>query len=203
MKVYIYVTKAKPYLCYQDCESTVKSRNFKGYKLFDASYKECSCNGKVVASFELSNIQELDFVMDEGTRNFYIADGFPISEMQKILKQSCLSNNEMLAYGKGKPLFALRIDDLEILKKPIMISDFVASKIRANPKLTDVWPITKAPQSWCRSVGRGAIYTNEGYFDGFTIQEDSVILSVQSKWACKILNGEKTVEIRHNAPKGI
>ena len=31
--------------------------------------------------------------------------------------------------------------------------------------------------------------------------EPCILLSVRSEWACKILNGEKTIEIRKSTPK--
>jgi len=45
-----------------------------------------------------------------------------------------------------------------------------------------------APQDWRYS----------GHFG----DEESILLSVQPQWACMILNGEKTIEVRKTCPKG-
>lgn len=188
MKAYIYVTAKRPYLCYQDYERTDRSKNFKGYKLFDASYKKCSCNGKVVASFELRTIVNLS---DE------YAGKPKDSRFYGILRNACLTVDELEKYcptNSGKKAFAWHIDNLEIFEKPWTLKSFM-SVDTTYPGWEEDWrplnEITKAPQSW--------MYAIAYYEDGNC--EPCLLISINSQWACKILNGEKTIEIRKSAPR--
>jgi|GEM_PF-6899856 len=209
MNGYICVTKAKPYLLdkrQQGRKFEIKTKGELNKENDDLPCRwpssvaskererqiKTALNGLVVASFELSKIQELDFVVDEGTYNFYIADGCPMSEIKKILKESCLSDDELISYGGGRALFAWHIDGLEILKDPLKTANFAVRDGNGSFKR-----MPRAPQSYCHVYGT---YSSDG---SLILFEDGprIFLSVQPQWACKILNGEKTIEIRHKATK--
>lgn len=217
MKVYIYVTKGPKILAHFGGKYAIRKKG------------ESGLNGKVVASFDCNEIDhyEMEYQNDgtddalkkirkltvdgDGEENEELVASNELENRDDcvLLAESCLTFNGLgkFLFKKGecglKRFYAWRIENLKILDEPLPLSDFVASKIRENPKLTDVWPIDKAPQSWRYSVGRGAIYTKEGCFEGFRIGEDSIILSVRPEWACRILSGEKTIEIRTTKPRSL
>lgn len=89
----------------------------------------------------------------------------------KLAYKSRLCQYDIECYLKDRKGYAWHIDNLEILDKPLVI-------------------MGKAPQSWqyCRDIVNG---TNEC----------CILISIKPEWVCKILNGEKTIEVRKTAPK--
>lgn len=94
-----------------------------------------------------------------------------IGLIKNTLKYSCLNYEQLEEYVGNKDFYAWHIDNLEILDKPLVI-------------------MGKAPQSWqyCRDIVNG---TNEC----------CILISIKPEWVCKILNEEKTIEVRKTAPK--
>lgn len=68
--------------------------------------------GKVIGEFVCDDIEK--FWCDDGLY-------YPTGSMKK---QTCLTNSEMLSYGKGKPLYGWHIANLKIYDKPKEISEF-------------------------------------------------------------------------------
>lgn len=95
-------------------------------------------------------------------------------------KGTCLTDGELEAYGKGKPLCFWKLENVNLHCFSYFYKNDVCSEA-----------LKRAPQSWCYC------------FPSINDYEKAVILSVRPKWLCKILNGEKTIEIRKSVFKGV
>lgn len=138
--VYIYVTKRKPYI----------------RKLGENYFTECSVadvnklNGKIPMRFwfgETYLIQQAFNVYGEPLNQISVYDNKTYGwkapkEQQEILKQLCLTEQQVLDYGKGKDLYAWHIKKLEIFDNPMELSDFyrntnyglIGSKLKRPPQ---------------------------------------------------------------------
>lgn len=106
--VYLYCTKAKPYLSYVSGDWCIGTEEWSKV-----------VNGKVVARFWLD---EVDLIINGGSR-FYVK-GKDEAYTNTIAKASCLDFNEMRDYSKGKNLYAWHIKNLEIFDTPKELSEF-------------------------------------------------------------------------------
>jgi predicted transcriptional regulator len=91
----------------------------------------------------------------------------------------CVSWKELYVYSTGKDIYALELEDISRLARPMETGDFsfdIAGKRR----------MTKAPQSYCKA-----------YLDG----QECYIFSDHQKYCEAIVGGEKTVELRKTLPK--
>lgn len=74
------------------------------------------------------------------------------------MSQMCLNHPELIAYGKGKPLYGLHISELKIYDKPKKLSEFKAYNRNcyfsdlgfAKPDCKKCYEcnLTRAPKSW-------------------------------------------------------
>lgn len=127
--VYIYCTKTKTELYGTD----------KGFVLTDfgiGSYfkNKKLCNGKVVAKFTLNKVETIWKTKTE-------------ENPKHLLKNSCLSFEELSNYLNGNVGYAWHIDNLEIFDKPKDLNAFSSSLYWSDPFLNH--GLRKAPQSWC------------------------------------------------------
>jgi predicted transcriptional regulator len=151
---------AKPIDCYIYCSITgfpliaLHLNNKKWHILCDVNgnpYKGNSDykyqNGKIVAKFTLKKTEELIYT-DRLMRFYTNQDGLcartddePCEPFYNGLvgtvKGACLSQQQLLEYGKGKPLFAWHISDLVVFDKPMELGEACGRKI-----------LTRPPQSW-------------------------------------------------------
>ena len=118
--VYIYCTKDKPYLANATELFTGK---YSCISNDDVSYKEYNLNGKVVAKFTLNKVEMITY--DSTYKLFRLND---------VLQNSCLKEEELNSYLKGKVGYAWHIDDLMIFDKPRPLQPY--------------FDLDKAPQSW-------------------------------------------------------
>jgi hypothetical protein len=194
MRVLIYCTKAKPYLCQWYGEYGLVN---------DYTYKELvedgstPLNGKVVASFELNKYSFMEYFDDD-----FVVDGaYDYNQLfQDNVHPSkmCLTNIQLEAYGKGKNLYAWHIDNLQVFDEPVELRELyiednkcdtiIGMTIDFRSMYVFGKPVTKAPQSY-----------QYVYYKG----EKCLLLSVKSEHLVKILNGEKTIEIRKSVPKEV
>lgn len=126
--VYIYCTKDK---------------KIHLHKLYNFSTE---MNGKVVTKFTLNKVEEITLVADDYFTNSYIW-------VEDLLKDSCLTYEELDNYLKRKKGYAWHISNLVIFDKSKELSEFWHYKggflDLPNPKTRMVSNITKAPWSWC------------------------------------------------------
>ena len=201
MKVLLYCTKATPMLGYSKgngfgtdlgeyCLATFRERH----------WIDVILNGKVVASFELNKV---DLIKNYGS-SFRIDDE---AYTNFIARQSCLRFDDLKKYLGNKDGYAWHIGNLNVFDEPVELGELVSYnelKRVMHPTDNDLdttllrleafngnlkgYFLTKAPQSY-----------QYVYYKG----EKCLLLSVKSEWVYKILNGEKTIEIRKTLPKEV
>lgn len=117
-------------------------------------------NGKVISEYICDEIQE--WVFDNETNSYDISDD--------DLALTCLTQEQLWEYGKGKTLYGYHITNLKIYDEPKELSRFGTECNLDCPSVrcpywkyqrvnTDEWdydcscnnirPLTRPPQSWC------------------------------------------------------
>lgn len=181
VKSLLYCTKAKPYLF-----------NNKAYKTYMEE------QGIDEPSFITTNDIQYGFVKDllngtipceceievEELPANYIYNGYWKYETlnvneKELLVKSCLDYEQLLNYLRGYNGYALHISNLKVFDKPRELSEYCRYDYPTFDK-NDI--VKTAPQNMCR------ILTRNGYA--------YILISIQPQWLCKILNGEKDIEIR-------
>ena len=203
MKVLIYCTMAKPYLMpfwkeketigymlsteFSEDEDEVYSMKYNGSVCF-----ECEC--KEAFEFVQYEQDEIYLPVAEKLDEIMTPDG--------LSNQSCLTPEQLKAYGKGKDLYAYHFENV----KPI--DPMPITKLYRDG--TMVYPLTRAPQSYCFAY-RKVETTKEDYLANvgkdesryylqengkFFYSEKFLVFSIRSPWVCKIANGNKNLEVR-------
>lgn len=116
--------------------------------------KERELNGKVVARFwfdETYYIKQAVNVYGDELNQISIYDNKSYGwkapkEQQEILKQLCLTEQEVLDYVKGKGANAWNIKQLEMFDKPLELKNFY--KLSVGKVESAYIQLDKAPQSW-------------------------------------------------------
>lgn len=180
MKLLLYCTKAKPGL--------MKYETIDGYytdtdPVLD---KRALLNGKIVAECDYEVEEICSEKLDNGVGYEPL---FYTETTDNISKESCLTQYEIENYlgckaGGEVVGYAIHIKNLNIFDKPRDLEEY-----------EDEWeyPLEKAPQNMRRCYS--TLYSN--IEADMPIRTDSYILiSIKPEWLCKILNGEKTIEVR-------
>lgn len=165
--------------CYIYCTKanpTIEMSDNKCHYLVYGKRNELYClNGKIVASFDLNKVEEMFIKYGEG---WTTSSGLNINDIEN---KSKVSRFDLYEYkGNSKRLYAWHIENLKILDEPLELDNI---------------GLKKAPQSWCYYY-----YENNNNPEHPT-EEKVIIISIKPEWVCKILNGEKTIEVRKTAPK--
>lgn len=183
MKLLLYCTKAKPYL-YPHFNKLyfTKNKDFGNVKL----------NGKIVA--------ECDFEVERIIYNYLGNSFYDFYGMQlhtktlkesEILQRSKLDSNELRKYllrtedDYLSPLevgYAIHIKNLHIFDEPRELEQLETFDYKA---------IKKAPQNMMKCM----VLKNDEHYDEY------ILISIKPEWLCKILNGEKTIEVRKKVLK--
>jgi len=184
MKVFIYCTKAKPYLGKIFYKEDAEQFNNGNTYLLDNDKQMLTVasklNSKIIAVFELNKVDKII----NNSSNFKIDND--IAKTNLIARRSCLDFTEMKNYLKEKNGYAWHIENLEIIE-PLELDEFYTfRKGYENQLHMHEKTLTKAPQSY-----------RYAYYKG----ERVIILSVKAKWVEKILNSKKTIVVRKTAPK--
>lgn len=188
VKLLLYCTKAKPYLVHvKEYSSLSFSEEIDcGYELRE-SLREVveELNGKIVAECDCEKVEEICCEMlDNGV------GGYPIyytETLDCIEELSGLDTNDLANYlsqkiGGEKVGYALHLSNVKVFDKPLTFErNYIYKNTHGNLL------ISKAPQNMCR------IYDRFGNLH--------ILLSIQPQWICKILNGEKTIEVRRQIVK--
>lgn len=198
VKTLLYCTKAKPLMEKSDdtCnEIGMSSRYIIGNDRLEIVKP---LNGKIVCECEVKTeeiedkVSYFDSWFNEGHHTKTLSN----KELEKL---SCLSYQDLIKYlGDGEPNevigYALHISNLKIFDKPLELKDTYTRECiwdkcsrceygkngKINCCTIDI-PLSKAPQNMMWVWYKGERY---------------VLISIQPKWLCKILNGEKTIEVR-------
>lgn len=190
MKLLLYCTKAKPYIM----------------KYKDGKYKEIASfyNKQDLANYDLLNgkiVAECDFEVERITYNYLGNPFYDFYGMQlhtKTLKEyelsqlSKINSNELRKYLLRTeddfiiPLevgYAIHIKNLHIFEEPRELSECHYLTLEKG----FLRQIKKAPQNMCYALT--------------TRDDKNILISIQPQWLCKILNGEKTIEVRKKVLK--
>ena len=181
MKLLLYCEKATPYLYRKDDDSFELSNKIKYEDISDYKKYYGLNNGKIVA--------ECDY--EVSTHNWY--NDYNLFEklyyqenMVFNNENSCMSSRELVSYlgnnNLKKDFYAIHIKNLHIFDQPGELSD-------CNNK--QGYRIYTSPQNMCYA------------YDNIQLTNKFIIISIKPEYLCKILNGEKTVEIRKKALKGM
>ena len=98
--------------------------------------------------------------------------GYAIN-LKPIIEKSCLSLEEMKKYIGDKKGYAIHISNLEIIDRPYDLYEWFNK---------DEKPLTKSPQNMCYCY--------------HWLGDEYILISIRPEWVEKILNGEKTIEVR-------
>lgn len=199
-KLLLYCTKAKPYLLHmpKDDEEVKKGIEFSltSGKEFREAYLDINdykLNGKIVA--------ECDFEVEE-IKTYYnnqIYEGCRVHtintyNISKLLELSCLSQKQLDDYLGENNGYAIHIKNLHIFDEPKELSEVYKIDNVGGILFTHI--LKKAPQNMMRvSVNRWWLY------GAYTPNDVNILISIKPEWLCKILNGEKTIDIRKKVLK--
>lgn len=175
MKLLLYCTKAKPYLV---DERKMRYHNFVlgDSSVLKSNEKDLVLNGKIVA--------ECDFETEEiymATNSFEAWYRTKTLNEEELREKSCLRLDELYNYldkDNNYKGYAIHIKNLHIFDKPKELYDYGMD--------FPISPIVKAPQNMMYANGIGSRY---------------ILISIRPEWLCKILNGEKTIEVRKKVLK--
>ena len=191
MKLLLYCTKKLPRLVFRQYELS-DGRWYEGFQCGTKDYVginelgDCeTLNGKIVAEcdYEISEI-EFKFAFSLNVPLYITKRKEPFKYFSYIdlLKASCLQDNEMFKYLGEKDGKAIHIKNLHIFDWPKELGEYCKDKYTII-----TWHyVKKAPKNM--------MYV----FDG---NEKKVLISIHPEQLCKILNGEKTIEVRKKVLK--
>lgn len=190
IKALLYCTKAKPYL--YKTEKPMIEKKFGDYhtQLNKAVLTE-NLNGKIVAEcdYEVEKI-EYDWypcnILPAGEHYYTYYHTKSISTAKEFYSKSCLDWDKLNQYlndydsQKFDGGYAIHIKNLHIFDKPREL-EFYSSKFDNFKKLE------KAPQNMMK------VWEDK--------ENPKVLISIRPEWLCKILNGEKKIEVRKKVLK--
>ena len=154
-------------------------------------------NGKIVAEcdYELEEIEDRVSYFDS-----WFNEGHHTKTMRakELITKSCLDHTQLTEYlGEGDPNevlgYAIHIKNLHIFDEPKELSDYYTFNGIAND--VNSWkPIEKAPQNMMYAY---ELISELGLSGTYNMQlRQNILISIRPEWLCKILNGEKTIEVR-------
>ena len=196
-KLLLYCTKAKKQ------KDLLWSNNLKHFFL-DGAYNRLIdnlpkylLNGKIVA--------ECDFEVEEITNcgtSFMIMKYDDLQESynytNKIARDSCLNYNDLKRYLGTNNGYAIHIKNLHIFDKPKELNDYYKFDGIYND-INNWKTIGKAPQNMMYAYDLTSELCLSGAFNRYL--KEKILISIRPEWLCKILNGEKTIEVRRKVLK--
>ena len=186
MKLLLYCEKATPYLYRKDDDIFELSNKIKYEDISDYKKYYGLNNGKIVA--------ECDY--EVSIHNWY--NDYNLFEklyyqenMMFNNENSCMSSRELVSYlgnnNLKKDFYAIHIKNLHIFDEPIDIRNYYNIATRTMADCMNQKSLLKAPQNMCNAYD---VYKNH-----------YILMSIKPEWLCKILNKEKTIEIRKKVLK--
>ena len=192
----IYCCKGKPYLF-------KRIDKYATTNLYNGEYIR---NGKIVCECEVET-EEIECV--KADFNDFIEYHYITKHLQEkdLIKRSCVDFPTMQNYLKLENGYALHLTNVKVFDNPRELSDYTTRKERDYDSIVcdsctnfgcdckkcsnyyDYTPIRKAPQNMMRVCEWDL--------------KDYVLISIRAEWVCKILNGEKSIELRRKVLKGM
>lgn len=184
MKALLYCTKAKPYLVkdydlYGEFIKYKTTEDLTNFQSLNGLSKKV--NGLIVAECDIDKVDIIRVENQYATweETYCFLENNPNFDLYKA---SCLDEIQISNYlDKGKG-YALRLSNVKVFDKLKDINSFYANHCIDKYGITSCDILMKAPQNMmnvCNSQGNRY-----------------VLISIQPQWLCKILNGEKTIEVR-------
>ena len=189
LKLLLYCCKEKPYLYKTDDTMIEKMDGDYHIQLNKAVLNENCLNGKIVA--------ECDY--EVSTHNWY--NDYNLFEklyyqenMMFNNENSCMSSRELVSYlgnnNLKKDFYAIHIKNLHIFDEPKELSEYFTKEKKMN---------TLDGYNWvCESIDRAPKNMVYAYDNG---GNKYILISIKPQYLRKILNGEKTIEIRKKVLK--
>ena len=197
MKLLLYCTKAKPYLVQGVAKPmhTLDANNPFNFiwKLVNKGFSNDRLNGKIFAEcdFEVEEISSEKLDTGVGYEPIFYTE-----TIDDISKKSCLTQFEIENYlgckaGGEVVGYAIHIKNLHIFDETRELNDYDQyeyERFSSNYGCigTEWKPLEKAPQNMMYCYDEG---------------EKRILISIKPEWLCKILNGEKTIEVRKKVLK--
>jgi len=183
MKLLLYCTKAK-----NKYDRLVSDEHYgKPFYLYGAITENFeSLNGKVVAECDFEVEKITTFKDYTGYEEYDIHYQTAKRDYERLLQETCLNNQQLDDYLQGKSGYAIHIKNLKIFDEPKELNKYKRKDEFMGGKQVFWETIKKAPQNMMFA------YDNE---------EKKILISIQPQWLCKILNGEKTIEVRKKVLK--
>ena len=138
--------------------------------------QEWHLNGKIVAECDFE-VEKLQIAYGKGWETK------TIKGTENIEKLTCLSRDKLYQYCKGNG-YAIHIKNLHIFDKPRFIQDYSKNE---------------NPYNYIENVPQNMMYAYD--VKSFKDYEKDILISIHPQWLCKILNGEKTIEVRKKVLK--
>lgn len=188
MKLLLYCTKSKPYLL--DLRNDFQNIKFDTFDTKESLKTGWNVlNGKIVAECDY---EVEDIYYSNITEEYSILSLPLISGTEEMYQKMCLDYLELSEYLENEDEsadcgYAIHIKNLHIFDKPKELKDYYhnASKLE------------KAPQNMMMVQE----ITESDKYQGSYLVKDYVLISIRPEWLCKILNGEKTIEVRKKVLK--
>lgn len=183
MKLLLYCTKAKPTL-YNVLGKFITTK-YMGNDFKQDGLTHPELNGKIVAECDFE-VEEIYIGKSYGfPRNIEIVYTDSLRQPIYLSQKSCLKLEDICEYLNHKDGYAIHIKNLHIFDYPRDLDDYeYTHRVKGEPTLRAV--LTKAPQNMRKIIAYGT---------------DAILISIHPEWLCKILNGEKTVEVRKKVLK--
>ena len=189
LKLLLYCCKAKPYL-YKTYDTMIEKMDGDYHTQLNKAVLNDNClNDKIVA--------ECDF--EVSIHNWY--NDYNLFEklyyqenMMFNNENSCMSSRELVSYlgnnNLKKDFYAIHIKNLNVFVEPKELSEYFTNEKKINTLDGYTWvceSIDRAPQNMMYA------YDNGG--------NKYILMSIKSQGLRKILNGDKTIEIRKKVLK--
>lgn len=150
-------------------------KHFKGdYLLLNTYDKLCINNGKIVAECDCEKVEKWFW---NGWWECYAKNtDIDIQDINdEDFDKTCLNFERLNEYLKYENGYALHLSNLNIFYHPKELPEYFKDDLLKER-------ILKAPQNMCKA------YDKNG--------NKYILVSIRPEWLCKILNGEKTIEVR-------
>ena len=185
LKLLLYCNKARPIL--RKLDKYFLGSHTDNYYWKKGQTVPYNVNGKIVA--------ECDF--EVSIHNWYN----DYSLFEKLYYQenmifnnenSCMSSRELVSYlgnnNLKKDFYAIHIKNLHIFDEPKELREYGTwvQPLFLNEGELALKKLEKAPQNMMKC---------------YDFEKDYILISIQPQWLCKILNGEKTIEVRKKVLK--
>lgn len=166
VKLLLYCTKAKPYLIYDYYDKNC------GKSITADKIESWHLNGKIVCECDCEKVEEVFLQGGEEDLTFGTKSLFSIEW------KSCLGFEQLESYfGYNNDIwgYALHLSNVKVFDEPYDINECYQYK-KWQTRLKN------APQNMCKVYGK-----NGNHY---------ILISIRPEHLCKILNGEKTIEVR-------